>query len=360
MRKILDFISYKKELPTQVKFTYIVNLFSVFLVLLFLGFYISYVKSRQVNLVTLICLSMLLLTFFLLKIKKYMLARLVMISGFLMQEIALVFFWFPKETNFNFFFFIVAPITFFVFNSQYIKDRLIIIAINILAISLLILSELIQVRAIIEISPFMVRLFGVMSAVSTIVSIFIVYFFYAETLGQSQRDLQHLANTDELTNTFNRRSLFREGKYLYKLARKFSRSFILILIDIDFFKKVNDQFGHPAGDEVLKQVTGLLKSHIRQNDILARYGGEEFAIILSDITLEHSVKIAENLRNRIEKGAFNVSQNESTQLTISIGICELAESYGNFDDVMQKADDALYQAKQAGRNCVRIYREKLE
>lgn len=359
MKKLLRFLSYKDELSTQIKFTYIINSFSIALVMLFFIFYVFVVKSLLLNLMTVFCLLILLSAYVFLKFKKYWLARILMILGFLMQESALVFLFFPNDTNLNLFFFIVAPITFFIFNTQNPKERFFILLINIIAITLLILSELVQVKAIIELSSIMVRFFGILSVVSTIISIFIVYFFYAETLGQSQRELQRLANTDELTSIYNRRSLFREGRYIFKLSKKIARSHSMILIDIDFFKNVNDQFGHPAGDKVLRQVTELLKSNIRHHDILARYGGEEFAIILSDITKENSKKTAENLRGKIEDTAFIINNEKEVHLTISIGLCDFDSQYKNFDQVLMNADRALYTAKQSGRNNVQIYEDAL-
>jgi len=359
MKKLLKFLSYNDELTTQIKFTYIINAFSMANVLLFFIFYLLVVKSILINLMTLFCLLILLSAFVFLKFKKFYLARIMMILGFLMQECALVFLFFPIDTNLNLFFFIVAPITFFIFNTQNPKERFFIVFINIIAITLFMLSEMVQVKAIIDISPIMVHFFGILSVVSTTTSIFIVYFFYAETLGQSQRELQRLANTDELTSIYNRRSLFREGRYIFKLSKKISRSHSMILIDIDFFKKVNDQFGHPAGDSVLRQLTELLKSNIRQHDILARYGGEEFAIILSDISKKNSAKTAENLRKRIEETAFPIGEGKEVHLTISIGLCNFDSQYKSFDQVLMNADRALYAAKQAGRNRVQVYKDAL-
>jgi diguanylate cyclase (GGDEF)-like protein len=126
-----------------------------------------------------------------------------------------------------------------------------------------------------------------------------------------------------------------------------------LILDVDFFKNYNDALGHPAGDEVLRQLSTLLKSSVRDNDIVARYGGEEFAVILPATDIEGATKLAERIRIKVEKHRF---PNEEIQpggvLTISIGIAVYPDNATNMEDAIVAADRALYFAKTSGRNRV--------
>ena len=128
--------------------------------------------------------------------------------------------------------------------------------------------------------------------------------------------------------------------------------FCLMLLDMDHFKEVNDEHGHQSGDEVLKTLTDYLKNSFRVTDLIARYGGEEFTILLQDIDIEEGRKIAERIKDEIAQIEFKIpAQEESLKKTASIGIAEfnMGESSA---ELIERADKALYEAKEAGRNKV--------
>ncbi|WP_206018185.1 sensor domain-containing diguanylate cyclase [Pseudoalteromonas sp. SWXJZ94C] len=154
--------------------------------------------------------------------------------------------------------------------------------------------------------------------------------------------LRHDAETDPLTNTHNRRSL---NGLLNQLMVK-QTPFALLEIDIDFFKRVNDTFGHGVGDEALKSLTNIIKNLSRKDDIVARIGGEEFVLVLPNESSESALKIAERLRMTVE------STNMKTIgfITISIGIATWPKHSNDIDQVYKCADKALYHAKEHGRN----------
>ena len=163
-------------------------------------------------------------------------------------------------------------------------------------------------------------------------------------------ELRLQASTDFLTGAANRRG------FMHSLSREFERiqrhpglQSCVLMLDLDHFKKVNDGFGHAAGDAVLKQVTHLMKLETRRLDALGRIGGEEFALLLPDTARDEALLLANRLRERIERSPLQFQQ-QSIPTTVSIG-CSLIELFdSNADAVMVRADKALYQAKRQGRN----------
>jgi diguanylate cyclase (GGDEF)-like protein len=164
--------------------------------------------------------------------------------------------------------------------------------------------------------------------------------------------LKTLGEHDNLTKQYNRRMLFEKGNSLYYISNRYHFNFSLVLIDIDFFKQINDTYGHLTGDKVLVELTGLLRENIRESDILFRYGGEEFVIILQHVTDTDTVlKIGEALRSAIENHNFSTTSGEVFKVTASFGIVAFAENqFVNFDEMMLAGDRALYTAKKNGRN----------
>ncbi len=127
----------------------------------------------------------------------------------------------------------------------------------------------------------------------------------------------------------------------------------VILFDVDHFKKINDTYGHLAGDFVLKELCRLLKDTVlRGEDVFGRFGGEEFMLILPDSPLKVALSIAERLRMGLEKHCF-VHDNRNIKVTASFGVAEWVEEYNTPEDILENCDRALYKAKSEGRNCIR-------
>lgn len=164
-------------------------------------------------------------------------------------------------------------------------------------------------------------------------------------------EVQNLALTDALTGLYNRRGLFEIGHIEFTRSRRLEWPFSVIMIDIDHFKRVNDQYGHPAGDQVLQFMASKLSIVVRGTDIVGRYGGEEFAIFLSGSDGKAAMEMAERLRATIEKTLFFVEEDE-IQITISLGIAEFNKNSPNLETLVARADQALYVAKHKGRNRV--------
>jgi diguanylate cyclase (GGDEF)-like protein len=166
---------------------------------------------------------------------------------------------------------------------------------------------------------------------------------------EMERQLQHIAETDRLTQIFNRMKFDEELKNQIAWASLTHNRFGLIMFDLDHFKQVNDTFGHDAGDQVLKNTVYLLHRIIRKSDILSRWGGEEFMIIAPLIDAEELKTLAESLRSAIEQYYHeNVGM-----VTASFG-ASLVKPSDNIDSLLKRVDSALYQSKQKGRNCCTV------
>ncbi len=354
IKSIISFLGYSRDLEIRYRFTYIVNIFSTGCIFIFLFLFILFTLPFKTVLETFFYLLAMLFVFLFLKLKKFDAARLILFSGFFLQVYFLIFIWFPAEIHFSYFLFLVAPISFFTYDFQIPKERKMLIGVNILAIAMLFLNDQVHFHeSVITVTPLIIRLFNILLLLSTIPTIFIVSYFYATNLSRTHRELQLLANTDSLTQIYNRRTLFREGDLLFRFCLKYNRDFTLLLIDVDYFKKVNDTYGHPAGDAVLVSLTELLHKNIRQNDILARYGGEEFVVIIKDSESACSCRVAEKLREKIEQNDFIINKDLSLHITVSIGISCSNNKSESFDQILRNADKALYMAKTSGRNNVK-------
>lgn len=170
--------------------------------------------------------------------------------------------------------------------------------------------------------------------------------------------LKELSSTCQLTKLYNRRYLIEHGEYVFNECVENDVHCACIALDIDFFKKVNDTYGHLIGDEVLKHVAKIMMKSVRDTDIVTRYGGEEFVILAPSTTLESAVKIAERIRSAIETNPYEM-KDKLIHITVSIGISE-SITYGKISKIetlIDKADQALYVAKESGRNQLKIYDE---
>lgn len=162
--------------------------------------------------------------------------------------------------------------------------------------------------------------------------------------------LAEQAYHDDLTGLANRRFLIQHAHIELERIKRYHYPLSLLMVDIDHFKMVNDQHGHPAGDAILKQLSSLMRGALREHDLVARIGGEEFAVLLHETSLETAIIIAEKLRVTVEKNEFSISKNLAIPLTISIGIATAIEVGNDFEKLMQQADSRLYHAKSHGRN----------
>jgi diguanylate cyclase (GGDEF)-like protein len=174
---------------------------------------------------------------------------------------------------------------------------------------------------------------------------------------RAQESAQRLALTDPLTGTFNRRTFLELGAKEIARTRRSKGSLCLLMLDLDLFKRVNDQYGHIAGDEALKTVVNALQACLRREDLLVRYGGEEFCVLLPEVSLDHAALLAERSRAAVEAATL-MYRGQRIPLTISIGVALLMSGTDEtIEQLVSRADEALYSAKAAGRNRVVVYPE---
>lgn len=171
---------------------------------------------------------------------------------------------------------------------------------------------------------------------------------------EADRRLIRLATTDELTGLLNRGAFDRELAREFERARRYERSLALMLFDIDHFKRVNDTYGHPIGDQVLRAVGKVVLSTVRACDLPGRYGGEEFAVGLSETSIEGAAAAAERIRKAIAGSVYRTERGDF-RITVSTGVVALAGNLG-LNDLVRRADAALYEAKQGGRDRIVVDR----
>ncbi|NLZ33789.1 MAG: diguanylate cyclase [Clostridiales bacterium] len=185
--------------------------------------------------------------------------------------------------------------------------------------------------------------------------------FYVKVEGEHIKQLEELINLDALTGLYNHRSFQEKLKKTILLSKKTKKPVSMIFFDIDYFKHYNDLNGHQKGDEVLKTIGEIVKANIRDDDFAARYGGEEFAIILPETNEEEAIKIANKIREAVEKESFYGEENQPNKvLTISAGVSVFPDRAKDEVQLLKSADDALYRAKFFNKNRVERYKSILE
>lgn len=171
-----------------------------------------------------------------------------------------------------------------------------------------------------------------------------------DKLENTHEQLKEIARTDPLTELSNRRDIIEKIEYEQIRFERNKNPFVIIIGDLDFFKSINDRYGHDCGDYVLKKVAQILRTTIRKQDIVSRWGGEEFLLLLPETPLEGGKVAAEKVRKKIENSNLKYN-NDPLSITITLGV-SVYDNVMEIDDCIKKADQALYRGKHKGRNCV--------
>jgi two-component system, cell cycle response regulator len=165
-------------------------------------------------------------------------------------------------------------------------------------------------------------------------------------------EIYRLTTVDGLTQIFNKRYFMESLEREIARSSRYRRQLTLVMFDIDHFKRINDTYGHLAGDQVLKSLASTIKAKIRSEDLFARYGGEEFAIVLPEIDGFNAQQFAEKIRHIVEITDY-FFEGTKIPVTISMGVAVLDAETSDVASLIKKSDERLYEAKKAGRNCVR-------
>lgn len=176
------------------------------------------------------------------------------------------------------------------------------------------------------------------------------YLSGADAEAKYHEEIYRMTIVDGLTQIHNKRYLYEALEREITRAKRHDRPLAVLMFDIDYFKRINDHYGHLAGDYVLRELADVVKLRIRRDEVFARYGGEEFVILLPETSLEGARALAESIREKVEEHEFTF-QNERIAVTISIGCALLVDDEGA-NDIIGRADGMLYEAKRSGRNRV--------
>jgi len=173
-----------------------------------------------------------------------------------------------------------------------------------------------------------------------------------QTLQSQLTEITDLATIDELTGLYNRRALFSRLVEEHSRVERYKENFSLMIFDIDDFKQVNDTYGHQVGDAILKKLAHFLKGNLRTSDFISRFGGEEFIAILPSTEMEKARQVAEKMRHMLGKKVFEDKKGAiKIKITVSTGIAQCTPG-DTIDNLIKRADDALYMAKNNGKNTI--------
>lgn len=169
-----------------------------------------------------------------------------------------------------------------------------------------------------------------------------------------QQELERLATTDPLTGVYNRRNFFELAQKELRRSVRYSHSYAMLMLDLDYFKKVNDQYGHGFGDTVIRRFSDIVMNCLREEDLFGRVGGEEFSAVLISAENDGAYLVAERIRRRWQEELFEYD-GVQVSFTVSIGVAEMLSDAETVEEIMERADAGLYKAKRAGRNCVIVF-----
>jgi diguanylate cyclase (GGDEF)-like protein len=187
---------------------------------------------------------------------------------------------------------------------------------------------------------------------ATIMAIFAQYALYREYMRSYslRQEMKKLATTDPLTGALNRRSFYEQAEELINLGLRHQNPTAALMIDIDHFKRVNDSYGHPAGDRVLQAVAATIGDALRSTDLLSRWGGEEFVALLPQTDQAQALKVAKRILQAVREKEVTLDSGETLVCTVSIGLATLQARDRGVDGLISKADTAMYRAKLSGRD----------
>jgi two-component system, cell cycle response regulator len=174
----------------------------------------------------------------------------------------------------------------------------------------------------------------------------------AAALEEHQRSLRELSVRDQLTGLYNHREFFRLLGEELERSRRYGHPLALLMLDLDYFKRVNDTYGHLAGDQVLRQLPELIRGQLRVSDLPCRYGGEEFGLILPETGREAALEVAERIRAVVARDPIELAEGGQLRISVSIGVATYPQLAADEERLVAAADLALYQAKRSGRNRV--------
>ena len=254
---------------------------------------------------------------------------------------------FPPEYGFHYYLLVVPSLIWILFRKDDKEKRIY----SILALIAFYLAEFTPgITSLSGLSPYVRIYFGSNIFLFTLGSMTCIRYYARFTRRDTSR-LSQMACTDPLTGLENRRFFDVTGEKDFEVLKRENKELSILMIDLDHFKAVNDNYGHDAGDKVLQRVGQSLKGSFRNADKICRYGGEEFLVLLKGSGMENSLRIADEVRKKIQDLRF--PEYDDLSITTSIGVAHMIPEDSSLKEITLRSDKALYYAKDAGRNCVK-------
>lgn len=264
---------------------------------------------------------------------------------------------FTNASGFHYYYLLLPSCLFLMFDDKEKYEKLLLM---VLGLTLFFLCENYNnVAPLVSISATAEKVIFSSTILVVMLEIYLVTYIFSSAITRNEQLLQKMATKDWLTGLNNRGMFVEIAQKLIKHALRYDKPLSVLMLDIDYFKKINDTHGHIAGDRVLKQIAQTLQTGIRASDTLARFGGEEFVIILPETTSSNAFEFAQSLRKLIENITIVMENKETILCTVSIGVAQIEAKIDNLDELIRSADIALYKAKKSGRNKVSLYSSDL-
>jgi len=246
-------------------------------------------------------------------------------------------------------YYLIASIPFIMFNSRMENTPLLMQGIFVCFLFIL-LNAISENHAEAYIHPLVVEFLNYINIMISFSALIVNSYYFRKATFVTEQQMEALANIDQLTGLTNRRGIHSILNKHYNQYTRNGVAFCLILADIDYFKKINDSYGHDCGDYVLSEVAKLFKRRLRQYDVVSRWGGEEFLLILPDTGIKDANIVAEHIRTELENHEFNFN-GQKISVTMTLGVAQ-HKSGNTLYDTIKQADDVLYIGKGSGRNSV--------
>lgn len=351
MFKALIDLGLEKQPPTQASKIRITNLVSLITAVIAFGYALFF--NFQLNQPAVMLMNFGFVVGYLLVLllsfkKRFTKAKLWFFTTLNVHVFVLATVIFSPSSYFHLYYLIVPTGIFVLFEEEDTKEKFIIM---LMAVVMFFAAVNYSPKPLIELSAKAEELILVSIVTVIMIEVYIVMTWFSKLMHVYQTKLVNMATKDPLTGIDNRRTFITDADEMMAHSTRYHTKLSLVIMDVDYFKKINDQAGHLVGDKVLKQVAKLIESHTRASDHFARYGGEEFVLLLPETSLQQALEMSENLRKTIEQHRFELEINR-IKVTMSFGVTEKFDSDTEINELIKRADTALYQAKAAGRNKV--------
>jgi len=274
-------------------------------------------------------------------------SRHLMAVDFLISTVLHTFYLFPKEAGFQIYFIVGMPLIYMLFTSKQKVARVVYSAVSVLFLLLMEYGNF-DFHTFHPLQSEHIAFMYILNITSSILVLSIAIYIFVNILEKTEEMSRLQAITDPLTQLFNRRHFVELSNQFLLLSQRNATSLSLAYLDLDNFKRINDQHGHEVGDRVLQKVSKVLKDKVRNSDVVARFGGEEFIILFTNSNPQDALKACETIRKAIEE----TDMPEDVNITISIGMSGVGDD--SINEAMKRADKALYEAKNKGRNRIVI------